>query len=52
MVRTCQNCGGTVTERYARVFAPDATAGPRVCPNCEDLVRDGASVREARANRG
>ncbi|WP_348612899.1 DUF7563 family protein [Halobaculum rarum] len=52
MGRTCQNCGGTVTERYARVFAPDDAAGPRVCPNCEDLVRDGASVREARANRG
>jgi len=52
MGRTCQNCGSTVTERYAKVFAPDASAGPRVCPNCEDLVRDGASVREARANRG
>ncbi|MFC6787226.1 hypothetical protein ACFQFH_15555 [Halobaculum halobium] len=52
MGRKCQNCGGTVTEQYARVFAPDTAAGPRVCPNCEDLVRDGASVREARANRG
>ncbi|MFC7097644.1 DUF7563 family protein [Halobaculum marinum] len=52
MGRKCQNCESMVTERYARVFAPDATAGPRVCPNCDDLVRDGASVREARANRG
>lgn len=50
--RRCQNCESMVTERYARVFAPDAAAGPRMCPNCDDLVRDGATVREARANRG
>ena len=52
MGRKCQNCGSMVTDRYARVFAPDGNAGPRVCPRCEDLVRDGGNVREARANRG
>ena len=48
---TCQNCGGFVTERYVRVFAPDGMDHPRVCPNCEDMVRDGNDVREARAKR-
>ncbi|WP_435065195.1 DUF7563 family protein [Halobaculum sp. EA56] len=52
MGRRCQNCESIVTEQYARVFAPDDAAGPRVCPRCEDLVRDGAEVREARATRG
>lgn len=51
-MRECNNCGSSVSERYVRVFAPDETRGPRVCPNCEDLVRDGAEVREARATRG
>jgi NAD-dependent SIR2 family protein deacetylase len=47
----CQNCGSFVTEDYVRVFAPDGMERPRVCPNCEDLVRDGNGVREARAKR-
>jgi NAD-dependent SIR2 family protein deacetylase len=47
----CQNCGAFVTDDYVRVFAPDGMNSPRVCPNCEDMVRDGASVREARAKR-
>ncbi|QLG60453.1 DUF7563 family protein [Halorarum salinum] len=51
-MRECNNCGSLVSERYVRVFAPDEARGPRVCPNCEDLVRDGAEVREARATRG
>jgi NAD-dependent SIR2 family protein deacetylase len=47
----CQNCGSFVTEAYVRVFAPNGMERPRVCPNCEDLVRDGNDVREARAKR-
>jgi NAD-dependent SIR2 family protein deacetylase len=47
----CQNCGSFVTEAYVRVFAPNGMDKPRVCPNCEDLVRDGNDVREARAKR-
>ena len=48
---TCQNCGGFVTERYVRVFAPDGHDNARVCPNCEDKLREGAEVREARSRR-
>lgn len=47
----CQNCGSFVTVDYARVFAPDGMREPRVCPNCEDLIRDGADVRQARSTR-
>ncbi|MFC7136945.1 DUF7563 family protein [Halobaculum litoreum] len=47
----CTNCGGFVTERYVRVFAPDGLENVRVCPNCEDKLRDGADVREARSKR-
>jgi hypothetical protein len=49
----CQNCGEFVTEQYVRVFTPEASEahGPRVCPNCEDKLRDGADVREARSSR-
>lgn len=49
---SCRNCGGFVTADYVRVFAPNGADEPRVCPRCEDLVRDGADVREARATRG
>ena len=50
---TCQNCGEFVTEAYVRVFTPEAVAdsGPRVCPYCEDKLRDGADIREARSSR-
>ncbi|WP_449271604.1 DUF7563 family protein [Haloferax sp. ATCC BAA-645] len=48
---TCQNCDSFVTEGYVRVFAPEGMDAPRVCPHCEDLVRDGSQVREARATR-
>ncbi|WP_264781928.1 hypothetical protein [Haladaptatus sp. T7] len=48
----CQNCGSFVTTAYARVFTPPDVTNPRVCPNCEDKVRDGANVREARSSRG
>jgi len=47
----CQNCGSSVTDAYVRVFAPDGMDNPRVCPFCEDKVRDGAEVREARSVR-
>ena len=48
----CQNCGDFVTERYVRVFTPEEFDAPRVCPNCEDKLRDGAEIREARSSRG
>jgi len=48
---TCQNCGSFVTDAYTRVFTPDDEETPRVCPNCEDKIRDGAQVREARSTR-
>ena len=48
---TCKNCGSFVTTDYVRVFTPNEVDRPRVCPSCEDLVRDGADVREARATR-
>ncbi len=48
----CQNCGAFVTEAYARVFTPPGVENPRVCPDCEELIRDGAQIREARSSRG
>lgn len=47
----CENCGTFVTRDYVRVFEPNGREQPRVCPYCEDLLRDGAEVREARAPR-
>jgi hypothetical protein len=47
----CQNCGDFVTDAYVRVFAPEGCENPRVCPNCEDKLRDGADIREARSTR-
>jgi hypothetical protein len=47
----CQNCGSFVTAAYVRVFTPDGVERPRVCPSCEDMVRDGADVRQARSAR-
>lgn len=47
----CKNCGSFVTTDYARVFTPPGVERPRVCPECPDMVRDGADVREARATR-
>ena len=34
-----------------RVFAPNGRENVRVCPNCEDKLRDGAEIREARSKR-
>ena len=48
----CQNGGSFVTEAYARVFTPTGVDNPRVCPECEDKIRDGADIREARSSRG
>lgn len=48
----CRNCDSFVTEDYVRVFAPNGMEEVRVCPNCEDKLRDGAEVREARSSRG
>ena len=47
----CENCGGWVTDQYARVFSPPETHGVRVCPNCEDKLREKGQVREAHSTR-
>ena len=47
----CRNCDGFVTEQYVRVFAPTGMDNVRVCPNCEDKLRDEAEVREAHSPR-
>lgn len=47
----CANCGGVVTDQYARVFAPPGIHGVRVCPNCEDKIREKGRVREAHSVR-
>jgi DNA-directed RNA polymerase subunit RPC12/RpoP len=50
-VPECQNCGSFVTSQYARVLSPEDVDDPRVCPHCEDRIREGAEVREARSPR-
>lgn len=50
-VPACKNCGEVVTQQYVRVFAPDELETVRVCPSCEDKLRDGAEVREAQRPR-
>jgi hypothetical protein len=47
--RQCQNCGNEVSKRYVDVFEPDGVDQPRVCPDCEDIIRDGNGVREKRS---
>lgn len=47
----CNNCEGFVTDSYVRVFAPPGLDTVRVCPNCEDKIRDGADVRAAHSPR-
>ncbi|WP_425556791.1 DUF7563 family protein [Haladaptatus pallidirubidus] len=47
----CQNCDSFVTATYARVFTPSGVENPRVCPNCEDKIRDGSEVCAARSPR-
>lgn len=47
----CKNCEGFVTEQYVRVFAPTGMDTVRVCPNCEDKLRDGAEIRDAHSPR-
>lgn len=48
---TCGNCGSFVTSQYVRVFTPEEIDEPRVCPRCEDLVREGSTIREAKSQR-
>lgn len=48
---TCDNCDAFVTEAYVRVFAPPEMSTVRVCPHCEDKLRDGSEIREARSSR-
>jgi len=49
---SCLNCESFVTENYVRVFAPTGVDSVRVCPSCEDELRDGAEIRKARSTRG
>jgi hypothetical protein len=37
-----------VTDAYVRVFAPPGMNTVRVCPNCDNMVREGADVREVK----
>ena len=37
----CLNCDSYVSEQYVKVFAPDELSSVRVCPHCEDKMRDG-----------
>lgn len=50
----CQNCGNHVTKDYKRVRGhPDAPPGKvKACPHCEDMVREGSTVRKARSWSG
>ncbi|WP_435151432.1 DUF7563 family protein [Haladaptatus sp. DFWS20] len=40
-----------MTAAYAQVFTPKGVENSRVCPNCEDKIRDGSEVRDARSPR-
>jgi hypothetical protein len=53
MCAYCNNCNSHVTDRYARVFAPETDPDEvRCCPNCEDRIRDpDGTVRDARSTR-
>lgn len=48
---TCGNCDSFVTSQYVRVFTPDDHDQPRVCPKCEDKVREGGTIRDAKSQR-
>lgn len=50
-MRKCQNCGAAVTDQYARVFAPPGIHGVRVCPNCENKLREKGEIRDAHSSR-
>lgn len=50
-VPECSNCGAFVSRAYMRVLVPEDLSDPRVCPFCEDRIRDGAGVRAARSSR-
>ena len=47
----CRNCNGFVTENYVRVFTLPNVEGVWVCPNCEDELRGGEEVCDARSPR-
>lgn len=51
MTPECQNCGAFVSDDYLRVFEPEGVEQPRACPHCEDMVRAGSQVREAKSSR-
>lgn len=47
----CENCASFVSDAFVRVFAPQDRETVRVCPWCEDRVREGNETREARSSR-
>ena len=47
----CENYEGFVTDNYVRVFAPPELDTVRVCPNCENKIRERGTVREAHSPR-
>ncbi|WP_435126332.1 DUF7563 family protein [Halobaculum sp. D14] len=47
----CANCGEYVSDDYLRVFTPESMDQPRCCPFCDDKIRDGGRVRDARSTR-
>lgn len=47
----CKNCGAFVTDQYVRVFASTGMDAVRVCPNCEDKLREKGKIREAHSPR-
>jgi len=51
---TCQNCGAQVSQRYAKVWAPEdqEDVGPRTCPNCDKIRERDGTVRDPRSTGG
>jgi len=51
---TCQNCRAQVSQRYAKVWAPEdqEDIGPRTCPNCDKVREPDGTVREPRSTGG
>jgi hypothetical protein len=49
MMPTCNNCGSHVTKKYVKVFSDGG--GVDGCPNCPDMVRNGADVHKNRSKK-
>lgn len=51
MTEPCQNCGGSVSDDYARVFGIEDVDGVRCCPDCPDLIRRNGQIEPPRSTR-